>query len=48
MNIDYLTIVYAMIPCCCAALGFILAREAKLAHVESVNRRLRYGGSIIL
>ena len=48
MNIDYLTIVYAMIPVCCAALGFILAKEAKIAKLASVNRRLRYGGSIIL
>ena len=48
MNIDAITLVYASIPCCLACLGFILAKEVKLAHVANVNKRLRYGGSVIL
>ena len=48
MQIDAITLVYSLIPCCCAVLGFILAKEAKLAKLASVDKRLRYGGSIIL
>ena len=43
-----LIIVYSLIPPCLALLGFVLAKEARLARVKAINNRLRHGGSIVL